>query len=162
MISIYSLLADNLSTDLRENLIFKHFEAKPTTLRYHEVSTWSFKPLTDHKQTPKVTLDLPGPLSSLCSEIPNLTQNITVHHRESPQSITKDTKNVQIISKLCKLYFQNRDQAQETNLVNRVCFYTKLYWNTATCLCSHIVQGCFQSWRAEPNSCTWELTACEV
>lgn len=31
-----SLIADSLSTDLRENLMFKHGEARPTTLRYHE------------------------------------------------------------------------------------------------------------------------------
>lgn len=39
VVSIYLQLAEGLSMDLRENLIFKHFEAKPTTLWYHEVST---------------------------------------------------------------------------------------------------------------------------
>lgn len=36
VVSIHSQLTDSLSTDLRENLTFKHREARPTTLRYHE------------------------------------------------------------------------------------------------------------------------------
>lgn len=44
VVSIYSQLAGSLLTYCRESVTFKHFEAKPTTVRYQEVSTWSFKP----------------------------------------------------------------------------------------------------------------------
>lgn len=57
---------ESLLTFFRENLTFKHFEAKPPMVRYYEMSTWSFKLCSDWKRTPEITLNLPRSLSSLC------------------------------------------------------------------------------------------------